>query len=278
MVLDMKVHVYTLKGEPKEEIKPAKAFSEPIRRDLIKKAFLAEQYRKRQSYGTDILAGKRTSAHYHGRRGIKHSMMNRELSRMKRIHGSGFLHLTARFVPQAVKGRKAHPPKSEKIWHIKINKNEKRKALLSAIAATVNKNIVASRGHVVENVKDLPIVFEDKIQELSNIKEFLAVMDAVGLRDELKRAKKKKIRSGKGTGRGRKYKKKCGPLLVIKEDKGITKAIRNIPGVEIVNVKELSVGVFAPGAEPGRLTLWAKSAVQSLDNIGERDEKEQKVG
>jgi len=37
---------------------------------------------------------------------------------MSRIHGkgAGYMAWRARVVPQAVKGRRAHPPKSEKIW------------------------------------------------------------------------------------------------------------------------------------------------------------------
>src|SRR3990172_1377076 len=125
----MKVPVYSLKGEVKESKDFHKAFSEPVRTDLISRAVAVERSGSRQPYGTDPLAGKRTSAHYHGRRKVRHSMMNREMSRMARIHGTGFMHMTARFVPQATKGRKAHPPKGEKVWTLEMNKKERMKAL-----------------------------------------------------------------------------------------------------------------------------------------------------
>ena len=129
----MKVPVYGLKGEVKGDVSLGKAFTRPVRTDVIKKAVLAEQARKRQPYGSDPLAGQRTSAKYKGRRGIRGSMMNREIARMKRITAGGYLRMRARFVPQAVKGRRAHPPKAGKNWLMKINKKERMMALVSAI-------------------------------------------------------------------------------------------------------------------------------------------------
>src|SRR3989338_4855614 len=109
--------IYDTTGNPLEEIKLPGVFSTPYRPDVIKRAVLAEQSAKRQPYGADPLSGKRTSAHYHGKRKYRWAMMNKEMARMSRIHGKvGSLHFTARFAPQAVKGRQAHPPKAEKIW------------------------------------------------------------------------------------------------------------------------------------------------------------------
>ncbi len=122
----MQTSIYDIKGKVKGKITIPKIFSVAVRKDLIEKAVLAERSRKRQPYGSDPLAGKRTSAHYHGRRSIRWSMMNREMARTKRIHNQGGLNYTARFVPQATKGRKAHPPKAEKKWKLKINKKSKR--------------------------------------------------------------------------------------------------------------------------------------------------------
>ena len=46
----------------------------------------------------------------------------------------------------------------------------------------------------------------------------------------------KKLRAGLGKLRNRRHRMRRGPLVIYKEDNGITKAFRNIPGVEIVNV------------------------------------------
>ncbi len=265
----MKIPVYSLKGEVKKNVDIARVFSETVREDLIRRAVSAEQAAKRQPYGVDPLAGKRTSAHYHGRRGIRHSMMNREMARMKRIHHPGFLYMTARFVPQAVKGRKAHPPKAEKIWKKKINKKERLKALFSALSATIKKDLVLSRGHKIKSIKHLPLVLEDKFQEIKRVKKVREVLEKFGFSEELERIKEKKVRAGKGKNRGRKHKKKRGPLIIISEDKGIFRAARNIPGIEVTEVENLTVEKLAPGSKPGRLCIWTESALTKLENIGE---------
>ena len=254
----MKVSVFDLQGNEIEEITLPKVFEEPLREDLIRRAFLTIQANKRQPYGTDVMAGKRTSAHYHGYRRHRWTMMSREMARMPRLHGKIPLQqmFRARFVPQAVKGREAHPPKVEKIWKMKINKKEKKKALKSAIAATAIKEVVLKRGHKVENLKYLPIIVEDKIQEVKKSKELLQLLKKIGIEKELERIKEKKIKR-------KKYKKKVGPLIVVSEDKGISKAAKNL-GLDVCLVSNLNAELLAPGAMPGRLTIWSKSAIEKL--------------
>ncbi len=190
--------------------------------------------------------------------------MNRELARMKRIHGQGFLNLTARIVPQSIKGRRAHPPKPEKVWKLKINKKERRKALESAMAATKDREMVSKRGHKVNEVKNLPIVMEDDLQKLKKTKEVLEVLERMGLKEELERCETKKVRSGKGKMRGRKYRNKKGPLIIVEKDEGIVKAGENIPGVDVVERRKLDVDLLAPGTHPGRLTILTKSVIKEL--------------
>jgi large subunit ribosomal protein L4e len=255
----MKIGVFDLQGNRIDEINLPKVFEEPLREDLIKRAFLVIQTNKRQPYGTDVMAGKRTSAHYHGYRRHRWTMMSREMARMPRLHGKIPLYqmFRARFVPQAVKGREAHPPKVEKVWERKINEKERQKAIKSAIAATAIKEIVSRRGHKVENLKETPLVVEDKIQELKKSKELKEFLKRVGLEEELERIGKKKIK-------GKKYKKKVGPLIVVSEDKGIGKAAKNL-GLDVCLVNNLNVELLAPGGVPGRLTIWSKSAIQKLE-------------
>ncbi len=62
-------------------------------------------------------------------------------------------------------------------------------------------------------------------------------------------------------------KQAVGPLLVITKNGGIVKATRNIPGVNIVSVGNLNVELLAPGTHPGRLTVWASSAIEKLDKL-----------
>ena len=262
----MKVDVFDLQGKPKEKIDLPKVFSEHIREDLIRRAVLVTMSRQRQPYGTDPMAGKRTSAHYHGYRRHRYTMMNREMARMPRLHGKLSPHLMwrPRFAPQVKGGRQAHPPKVEKIFELKINKKEKKKAIRSAIAATANKEIVLKRGHRIENVKELPIVVEDKIQELKKTKELIDFFVKIGLVKELERISKKKVRAGKGKMRGRRYKTKVGPLIVVAEDKGIGKAVSNLLGADFCTVSKLSAYDLAPGTDAGRLTIWTESAIKKL--------------
>jgi large subunit ribosomal protein L4e len=260
----MQAIVYGLNGKEKSKVHLPSPFSENVRKDLIKRAVLSEVSRLRQAYGSDPLAGQRSSAHYHGRRGRRDSQMNRELARMKRIHGQGFLNLTARVVPQAIKGRKAHPPKSDKKWELKINRKERIKALESAIAATRDREMVSKRGHKIKGIKHLPLVLEDDLQKLKKTKEVLGVLERLGLKEEIERCKERKVRSGKGKMRGRKYRTKRGPLIIIERDEGISRAGGNIPGVDVVERRKLDVHSLAPGTHPGRLAIFTKSVIKEM--------------
>jgi len=263
------VSVLGIDGKEVEKIDLPKVFSHPVREDLILRAFLAIQSHKRQPYGPNELSGMRTSAHYHGERRSRYSMMNREIARHQRLHSKTvpFLFWQARVAPQTRGGRPSHPPVPEKNWYQKINKKERIKAILSAIAATSLKEIVKARGHKVDEIRELPIVVDDKIEEVKKSKEIVEFLKKIGLEEELERVKEKKVRAGRGKMRGRRYKKKVGILFVINEDRGISKAVRNLPGCEVVKVKDLSVEQLAPGGKPGRLTIFTKSAILKL---GER--------
>jgi len=260
----MKVSVIDLKGNPVEKIELPRVFEQQLRPDLIKRVFLALQSIKRQSYGSDVLAGLRTSAHYHGRRRIRYTMMMRDMSRLPRLHGgTPFLSWRVRRVPRSVKGRRAHPPKVEKNWHQKINKKEMELAFKSAIAATGNKEVVNKRGHKIEKIKELPLVIKD-IESIKKTKDVKNLLISIGLEDELNRSKEKKIRAGKGKMRGRKYKRKIGPLIVVAKDEGIVNACKNLPGVDVRNFGDVSIEDLTPGSSLGRLTIWSKSSIQKL--------------
>jgi len=262
-----KVNVYNIDGKAVGTVDLPKVFNTTLRKDLILRAVLTSQSNRRQPYGTDVTAGMKTSAHYHGRRRrVRWTMMGKEMARMSRLHGKipGYLMYRARRVPQSVKGRSAHPPLVEKIWKQGINKKERKLAIKSAIAATADKGLVAQRGHKIKNVKELPIIVSDAIEEIKKTADVKKALEALGLNDELKRIGKRKIRAGKGKARGRKYRKKVGPLIVVVNDKGISKAVKSMGGVDAVRIGELSAEALAPGAMPGRVTIWSKGAVEKL--------------
>jgi len=264
----MKTNIFDIQGNVKGEIDLPKVFSTSYRPDLIKRAVLAIQSHNRQPYGVDPLAGKRTSAHYHAVRHYRYGMMNKEMARMQRIHSSNppGLNLTARFVPQARKGREAHPPKIQKDFWQKINYKERILAIKSAIASTALKDIVTMRGHLFDNVI-LPIVVDDSFEGIKKTKQVKIFLEKIGLEAELERANKKKIRAGRGKMRGRPYKRKKGPLIVVAEDKGVIDAAKNIGGVDCCLAKNLNAELLAPGTSPGRLAIFTESAIKKLGEI-----------
>ena len=259
-----KVDIITLEGKSSGTIELPFQFSEEFRPDVIKRAFYSIQNNNRQPYGTNLFAGLRTSAEFKGRRRDYGSHQNRGMHRTKRIRmRSGHLTGKARGVPGAVKGRRAHPPMADRIWAQKINDKERRLAIRSAIAATIDSGIVKKRNHQLEG-RAFPIIIEDKFETLKKTKEVFDVLEKLGFTAELERTKIKKVRAGVGKTRGRRYKKKVGPLIVTAKKAAIVAAAQNIAGVTIAPVRSLNAELLAPGGEAGRLTIWTKSAIETL--------------
>ena len=167
--------------------------------------------------------------------------------------------------PGTVGGRQAHPPVVEKKIRKKIPKKERHLALFSAIAATGSKEIVAERGHIIDEVPELPLVVTDDLQNLKRTQEVKDVFISLGVWPDIYRVKESiKIRAGRGKMRGRRKKVGVGPLIVISENGGIIEASRNLPGVDVAYVKDLNPELLAPGTHPGRLTVWTRSSIEEL--------------
>jgi len=77
----------------------------------------------------------------------------------------------------------------------------------------------------------------------------------------------KKVRSGKGKMRNRRYTMRRGPLVVYGEDSGIVRAMRNIPGVQTASVDSLNLLDVAPGGNFGRFIIWTEGAFDKLQKI-----------
>lgn len=243
-------------------------FNERVRPDIIKKAVEVGQANRRQPYGSDSRAGlkhvthwKKRSRAYRGIRGKSYpsSRTPRKITFRRGMQMSG----PGGEAPQAVGGRRAHPPKGTKDWSKDINTKERRKAIRSAIAATTDLETVRERGHRVD--RELPIIVDGAVEALEHTAEVEELLEALGLAEELERVREPQHRAGKGKGRGRATRTRTGPLLVVDQDDGIRRAARNIPGVEVATVDELSAELLAPGAQPGRLTVWSENALERLD-------------
>jgi large subunit ribosomal protein L4e len=240
-------------------------FSEPIRTDLIKRAVHAIQNNARQAYGSDPRAGFKASAELSRRRRKYRGSYGHGISRVPRkiLSRRGLrFHWVGAVIPGTVKGRRAHPPKSEKIWEQKINKKENRKAIRSAIAATINKETVIERGHHIPET--YPFILDKSIEDLTKTAEVVKALKKLGFEKDLERGAQKKIRAGKGKARNRKYKKKKSVLLVVEKECKLVKAAANIPGVDTIKVHELNAEILAPGAAPGRATLWSEGALNRM--------------
>lgn len=265
----MKLNVIDISDNKTREMDLPSQFNEKVRYDLIKRAVTAIQSNKRQSYGASPEAGKRASAKLSKRRRAYRGSYGYGISRTPRKilsrRGRRF-NWAGAFAPNTVGGRRAHPPKAEKGWKKKINQKEKKKAIRSAISATVLKEIVKERGHILP--ENYPFIVDSKIESLSKTKDVKDFLKKIGFEEELKRVAKRKTRSGKDKSRGRKYTRKKGPLIVISKKNKIAKSAKNIPGVEIIEVKNLNAEVLAPGTKPGRLTLWSEAAVDVLSKEG----------
>ncbi|CCJ36602.1 50S ribosomal protein L4P [Methanoculleus bourgensis MS2] len=248
----MKAQVRTLTGEIAHEVDLPEIFNEEYRPDLIKRAVLALQSTRFQPHGTDPYAGMRTSAESWG--------SGRGVAQVPRIKNSSKV---AR-VPQATGGRAAHPPKVAKVLVKEINRKEKQKALRSAIAASTSPDLVRERGHLFEG--DLPLVLEDRFEEITRTGDVIAALSALGIYADVERAKaSRKVRAGRGTMRGRRYKQRKSVLIVTGNEP--LRAARNLAGVDAVTVNQLNTELLAPGTHAGRLTVWTESAIRRLEEF-----------
>ncbi|MBU0628325.1 MAG: 50S ribosomal protein L4 [Nanoarchaeota archaeon] len=257
--------ILDLESKETGKMKLPEQFQEDIRPDLLKRAFLAIMSHLRQAYGTSPEAGKRQSVEISKRRHDYRGSYGHGISRVPRkimSRRGTRMNWQGAFAPGTVGGRQAHPPKSERIWWQKINKKERKLAIRSAISATLKTELVEKRGHKLS--PNYPFIIDSSIESLDKTSKVKETLIKLGLEKELERCEKKKIRSGAGTKRGRKYIKRKGPLLVVSKDCNLTKSAANIPGIDVCEVKNLNVRLLAPGAVPGRLTLWSKDAVELL--------------
>jgi large subunit ribosomal protein L4e len=260
----MKLDIITKNNEKKGSVDMPSQFNERLRKDVIKRAVEAEQSAKRQLYGASPKAGMRHSTElskrrhdYRGTYGIGQSRTPRKVT----SRSGERMNFVGAFAPQAVGGRRAHPPKATKVLERKINKREMKLAMRSAIAATLSKELASARGH---NVPDnYPFIIEDSAEQIAKTKDIRDFLKKI-INDDLERASVKKVRPGKGKVRGRKYKKKKSALIVTGDHCPLLNSAKNIPGIDAVNVAGLTAELLAPGSVPGRLTLWTGKAIEKL--------------
>jgi len=161
-----------------------------------------------------------------------------------------------------------NPTKIWRRWHRHANTTQKRHAIASALAASSLPPLVMARGHRIDDVSELPLVVSDGAQSISKTKQALELLEGLGCGTELtKVAASKKLRSGKGKMRDRKYTMRKGPLVIYGEDSGLSRALRNLPGIESVQIDRLNLLQLAPGGNFGRFCIWTEEAFKKLETL-----------
>lgn len=233
-------------------------FSTPIRTDIVDVIHNFLRMNLRQPYAVSKYAGHDYSAESWG--------TGRAVARIPRVSGGG-THRAGQgaFGNMCRGGRMFSPTRVWRRWSHKISTSQKRFATAAAIAASSVTPLVMARGHKVERIQELPLVVADDVQAINKTKAAVKFLKAVKAFDDVRKVKNsKKIRAGKGKYRNRKYKARTGPLVIYKENKGIVRGFRNLPGVDLLSVDRLNLLKLAPGGQVGRFVIWTESAFKAL--------------
>ncbi|KAJ9532230.1 component of cytosolic 80S ribosome and 60S large subunit [Haematococcus lacustris] len=249
------------KGEAAGQTALPAVFSAPIRPDIVHTIHTHMAKNARQAYSVHWRAGHQTSAESWG--------TGRAVSRIPRVPGGG-THRAGQgaFGNMCRGGRMFAPTKVWRRWHRKININQKRYAVVSALAASALPSLVMARGHRVDQVPEVPLVLSEAAESITKTSKAIEVLKKIGAYADVEKAKDSKaIRAGKGKMRNRRYVLRKGPLVVYANNNGIAKAFRNLPGVEVASVDSLNLLQLAPGGHLGRFVIWTQPAFEQLDKI-----------
>ncbi|PIK35684.1 putative 60S ribosomal protein L4 [Apostichopus japonicus] len=256
------VTVYTDTNEPSgANVKLPAVFKAEIRTDIVNYVHTNMRQNSRQPYAVNKYAGHQTSAESWG--------TGRAVARIPRVRGGG-THRSGQgaFGNMCRGGRMFAPTRTWRKWHVKTNRNQRRYALVSALAATAVPSLVMSKGHLIQGVPEIPLVVSDKIQEYKKTKEAVTFLRKIRAMIDIKKVyKSRRTRAGRGKMRNRRRVHRLGPCVIFARDQGLTKAFRNIPGITLLNVNSLNLLKLAPGGHVGRFCIWTESAFRKLDAI-----------
>jgi large subunit ribosomal protein L4e len=219
---------------------------------------------KRQPYAVAENAGHQTSAESWG--------TGRAVARIPRVGGGGTQRSgQAAFGNMCRGGRMFAPTKTWRKWHVKVNQNQKRFAVASALAASALPSLVLARGHRIEQIQEVPLVISSAAQSTTKTKAAVELLKTLSAYADINKVSaSRKIRAGKGKMRNRRYRQRRGPLVVYEKDEGIVRAFKNVPGVETCPVESLNLLQLAPGGHVGRFIIWTEAALAALDGIYEK--------
>jgi len=262
------VTVFNINGKPtKKSIPMPDMMMAPIRADLVNFVHTNMAKNNRQPYAVmnregphGLRAGHQVAAKSWG--------TGRAVSRVPRVKGGG-THRAGQgaYANMCRGGRMFNPTKVWRKWHRKINTNQKRFAVCSAVAASAVPALVMARGHRIQSVDEIPLVIENDFQSLKKTKAAVAVLQQLHLSSELRRCKRRYKRAGRGKMRNRRWKHRLGPLIIYSKNDGLVESVRNIRGVDWCNVNCLNLLKLAPGGHIGRLIIWTEDAFRQLNAL-----------
>ena len=179
----------------------------------------------RQPYAVSELAGHQTSAESWG--------TGRAVARIPRVRGGG-THRSGQgaFGNMCRGGRMFAPTKTWSRWHRRVNTTQKRYAICSALAASALPALVMSKGHRIEEVPELPLVVEDKVESYKKTKEAVLLLKKLKAWNDIEKVcASQRMRAGKGKMRNHCRIHCRGPCIIYNENNDTIKAFRNIPGI-----------------------------------------------
>ncbi|KAG7523239.1 60S ribosomal protein L4 [Solea senegalensis] len=238
------ISVYSEKGESsgKNVVMPA-VFKAPIRPDVVNFVHTNMRKNSRQPYAVSELAGHQTSAESWG--------TGRAVARIPRVRGGG-THRSGQgaFGNMCRGGRMFAPTKTWRRWHRRINTTQKRYAICSALAASALPALVMSKGHRIEEIPEVPLVVEDKVEHYKKTKEAVLLLKKLKAWNDIKKVyASQRMRAGKGKMRNRRRIQRKGPCITLQ------------------NVNKLNLLRLAPGGHIGRFLIWTESAFRKLDEL-----------
>ena len=168
----MKVDTILLDGKKDGQIELPNIFETDVKKDVIRKAYISLESHGFQKHSTKPTAGQDVVADSND------PPTGRGISRVARMKGGGGGRQgQAGEVASTRGGRQAHPPKAEKVIFKKINKQENKLALCSAISATKSKELVIQRGHKIEKIESLPLIISDDIESVTQTSKMIKILE-----------------------------------------------------------------------------------------------------
>uniref|UniRef100_A0A8B9G040 Large ribosomal subunit protein uL4 n=1 Tax=Amazona collaria TaxID=241587 RepID=A0A8B9G040_9PSIT len=228
-------------------------FKAPIRPDVVN--FVHTNLRKsnRQPCAVSELAGMETSAESWG--------TGRAVARIPRVRGGG----TQRsgqgdFGNMCRGGRMFAPTRTWRCWHRRVNTTQKRYAICSSSRWVTPCLVKSSLGHRIEEIPELPLVVEDKVESYKKTKEAVLLLKKLKAWNDIKKVyASQRMRAGKGKMRNHRRIQHRGPCIILQRGQW--------DRITLLDMNKLNLLRLAPGSHVGRFCIWTESTFRKLDDL-----------